>query len=61
MMDYINVPGDWPDCVIEGCPRKCCLALGSIFCFPHTPGNEHIKRIKIDMRNLMPVDELEPA
>lgn len=41
---YIN----WPDCPIEGCPNKICLALNSEFCFPHTPGNEHVKRMKID-------------
>lgn len=42
---------NWPDCVIDGCPNKCCLALDSIFCFPHTPGNEHVKRMKIDAIN----------
>lgn len=38
----------WPDCVVEGCQNKCCLALGSKFCFPHTPGNKHVKSMKID-------------
>lgn len=41
---YIN----WPDCPVEGCQNKICLALNSEFCFPHTPGNEHVKRMKID-------------
>ena len=58
--DLIDIT-DWPDCAIPGCPRKCCLALDSIYCFPHTPGNKHVKSIKIDMRNLTPVKKLEPA
>ena len=41
---YIN----WPDCPVPGCTNKICLALNSDFCFPHTPGNEHVKRMKID-------------
>lgn len=56
-MDY----DDWPDCPIEGCVYKCCLALDSIYCFHHTPGNKYVKLIKIDMRNLALIDELEPA
>lgn len=43
---------DWPDCAVPDCPRKCCLALNSEFCFPHTKGNEHVKRWKIDARNV---------
>jgi hypothetical protein len=42
---------NWPDCAIEGCQRKCCLALDSIFCFPHTAGNKYVKHMKIDARN----------
>lgn len=38
----------WPDCAVEGCLNKCCLALDSPFCFPHTPGNRHVKLMKID-------------
>lgn len=38
----------WPDCAKPGCLNKCCLALGSKFCFPHTPGNKHVKSMKID-------------
>jgi hypothetical protein len=41
----------WPNCIVDGCPRKCCLALDSDKCFPHTPGNSHIKGWKIDARN----------
>lgn len=44
---------EWPDCPIEGCPNKICLALQSDFCFPHTPGNEHVKRIDIDVRRIL--------
>lgn len=46
---------DWPDCAIDGCPRKCCLALDSIYCFPHTDGNRHVKLWKIGARNAPPV------
>ena len=42
---------EWPDCPVEGCKNKICLALDSQFCFPHTPGNEHVKRMKIDAAN----------
>lgn len=42
---------DWPDCPVPGCTNKICLALNSDRCFPHTPGNEHVKRMKIDVRN----------
>lgn len=42
---------DWPDCPVPGCALKICLALNSDKCFPHTPGNEHVKRWKIDARN----------
>ncbi len=52
---------NWPDCVIDGCPNKCCLALDSIFCFPHTPGNKHVKHMKIDAANLTSLDVPEPA
>lgn len=38
----------WPDCPVEGCPNKICLALNSDRCFPHTPGNKHVKGWKID-------------
>lgn len=52
---------DWPDCPIEGCPNKICLALNSEFCFQHTPGNKHVKHIDIDVRNVMRELELDPA
>lgn len=38
---------DWPDCIVPGCANKCCLALDSDKCFPHTKGNQHVKRWKI--------------
>lgn len=50
---------DWPDCAVEGCPNKCCLALDSVFCFPHTPGNKHVKHMKIKARNTGHVVEPE--
>lgn len=43
----------WPDCPIEGCPNKICLALDSEFCFLHTPGNKHVKSIDIDVRRIV--------
>jgi hypothetical protein len=27
---------NWPDCIIPGCPNKCCLALHSPRCYPHS-------------------------
>lgn len=62
-MDYRDPRNDdgsdfanWPDCAIDGCPNKCCLALDSVFCFPHTPGNKHVKHMKIDAANLTSLD-----
>ena len=26
----------WPDCLIPSCPNKCCLALESPYCYPHS-------------------------
>lgn len=43
----------WPDCPAEGCINKICLVLDSQFCFPHTPGNKHVKNIDIDVRRVM--------
>lgn len=51
----------WPDCPVEGCPNKCCLALNSEFCFVHTPGNKHVNSMKIDARNYEPESEKEKA
>jgi len=41
----------WPDCLVAGCSNKVCLALDSDKCFPHTDGNQHVKRWKIEARN----------
>jgi hypothetical protein len=27
---------EWPDCEWAGCDAKCCVALRSKYCFPHT-------------------------
>ena len=27
---------EWPDCIVPGCPNKCCLRLRSDKCYPHT-------------------------
>lgn len=55
---------EWPDCPVEGCENKICLSLNSSMCFPHTPGNKHIKHMKIDARNadfnnIIAVDEYQ--
>lgn len=55
MSNDVDLSG-WPDCAVEGCQNKCCLALGSVFCFPHTPGNEHVKRMKIDAFHAEDID-----
>jgi hypothetical protein len=39
---------EWPNCLINSCPNKACIVLESPYCFVHTEGNEHIKRLKID-------------
>ena len=44
---------DWPDCPVEGCANKVCLALDSPYCFVHTPGSNQVKAIDIDVRNIM--------
>lgn len=51
-----NSFANWPDCAVDGCPNKCCLALDSIYCFPHTPGDKHVKHMKIDAANLTALD-----
>ncbi len=53
----------WPDCPVAGCSNKISLALNSDKCFPHTDGNEHVKRMKISARNAEPIhrDETVPA
>ena len=28
----------WPWCAVPGCGNKCCRALQSQYCWPHTPG-----------------------
>lgn len=28
----------WPKCAVPACENKCCLRLGSKYCWPHTPG-----------------------
>lgn len=50
-----QMTANWPDCAAEGCQELCCLALDSIHCFEHTPGNEHVKRMKIDAASVDPL------
>ena len=30
----------WPKCAVSSCQNKSCLRLNSIYCWPHTPGQE---------------------
>jgi hypothetical protein len=53
-----NSFANWPDCAVDDCPNKCCLALDSVFCFPHTSGNKHVKHMKIDAQNVT-LEEIE--
>jgi hypothetical protein len=39
-MDFAN----WPKCAVPACRFKCCLALGSKYCWPHTPGSAFTAR-----------------
>jgi hypothetical protein len=50
---------DWPDCPVEGCENKICYGLSSEYCFVHTDGNEHVKRMRIAAINVLPVDYAE--
>lgn len=41
MIEDIDYPSektlaDWNNCLIPGCPNKCCKALDSKYCWPHT-------------------------
>jgi len=40
---------NWPDCPVDGCDKKICLALDSDRCFPHTM-DRHTKKIIRDMK-----------
>lgn len=31
-----NILDLWPNCAVPNCPNKCCLALESRYCYPHT-------------------------
>lgn len=34
----------WTDCAVPTCTNKCCLSLGSKYCWPHTPGDAETAR-----------------
>jgi hypothetical protein len=39
MSDYVDMgdgPFYWPMCVIPGCKNRQCLALQSVYCWPHS-------------------------
>lgn len=41
-------PIHWKDCEVPRCEWGVCYGLSSRFCFKHTPGNKHVKHMKID-------------
>lgn len=49
----------WPYCVVDGCENRVCVNISDRFCFPHSPGNPHVNRMKIAARNGTPIEELE--
>jgi hypothetical protein len=48
----------WPFCTVEGCENRICRGISDRYCFPHAPGNEHVKRMKIDAQRGTPLSEL---
>lgn len=51
MDDFDDFMANWPECPIDGCTNKISLSLASDKYFVHTPGNDHVKRWKIEARN----------
>ena len=39
---------DWPFCVEFGCMNRCCLALNSVYCWPHT---QHLATRAVEARH----------
>ena len=39
--------GNWPNCSVPDCPNKCCLALNSEKCHPHTTGKPAVIKDEI--------------
>jgi len=44
----LDTDREWPDCPVDGCENKICLALASDKCFPHTV-DRHTKKIIEDL------------
>ena len=36
----------WPMCAVKGCPNRCCLRLGSKYCWPHTGSGKSLEELK---------------
>jgi len=32
---------EWPMCIVNGCPNRCCMRLNSEKCYPHSFGLPH--------------------
>ena len=60
MNSYVQIEGRglvyWPKCVVPNCPNRCCLALDSVRCYPHTLGlsNEIIDSMKHEDEQTVP-------
>lgn len=50
----------WPYCVVDGCENRRCVNISDRFCFTHSPGNSHVKWMKIEAMRGTPLDQLEP-
>lgn len=51
----------WPYCIVDGCENRVCRGISDRHCFPHSPGNEHVKRMKIDAWRGTSIEEIEKA
>ena len=49
---------NWPKCPMPGCPNRCCRALNSRYCWPHTGSGKSFQQM---LRELNDLCELEPA
>lgn len=55
-----HVPFWWPYCEVDGCENRICRNISDRFCFLHSEGNQHVKRMKIDAARGTPIEELVP-
>ena len=48
LYDYEGRIFEWKRCEVPGCENNVCIGLSDKFCYPHTSGNKHVKRMKLD-------------